>query len=347
MNTPEQILAKLTDCKALPSALLICGDEPQRALMSLDAIKSKAKSLGFHEQQLFVIEQASDWDHVWMHYQEQSLFASLRLMQVIFSTKLTAAQSETLQAHIANPNPDVLLVLRTGEVDKQTIESKWVKAVESIGWVILSKALVANALSDWINREVLALNMTITPGALALLVDWSQGNLMATKQSLLRWQLQGIVRLDEAGLAQDQQDWARYDVFALSNALTLQQTETALRVLQRLRETGEELVLLLWAVSKELRLWRNLFAAQGQKPWSQLTSEYKVWGERSASLQRLIKQVSWTQLSLWQQQALQIDGQIKGQLSGDAGLSLMWLVADMSSLGKKLPRTHANSLVLG
>lgn len=341
MMTPEQLLSKLKQVTHLPSVILCCGEEPQRALSSIDAIKQKAKAVGFVEQQLLVIEQASDWELVWMHYQEQSLFASLRVMQVLFSTKLTGAQSETLQRHLVNPNPDVLLLLRTGEVDKQTLESKWVKAIEANGWVVHSKTLTGNALNQWIAQEVTPLQMSITPAALAMLADWSQGNLMATKQSLLRWQLQGVQQLDETLLAQDQQDWARYDVFALSNALSAQQPETVIRILQRLRETGEEVVLLLWAVSKELRLWQSLWVAQGQKPWSQCANEYRLWGERSTAMQRLVKQLSFPQLSAWQQLALQIDRQIKGQLSGDAWAELMWLVVDMSSLGKKLPRRVA------
>jgi DNA polymerase III subunit delta len=337
MMTPEQLVTQLDQHNALPPIILCCGDEPQRALSSIDHIKQKAKALGFLEHQWMVVEQASDWELLWMHYQEQSLFANLRVMQVLFSTKLTAAQSEALQRHIANPNPDVLLLLRTGEVDKQTLESKWVKAIEANGWLVHSKTLTANALNQWIHRQVNDLNMSVTPGALAMLADWSQGNLMATRQSLLRWQLEGFQHLDERLLVKDQQDWARYDVFALSNALSTQQADTALKIMQRLRETGEELVLLLWSVSKELRLWHNLFLAQQHKPWSQLANEYRLWGERSSGLQRLVKQMTLTQLCGWQAVALQIDRQIKGQLSGDAWTELMWLVADMSSLGKQLP----------
>lgn len=341
MITPEQLNSKIGQANVLPPVVLCCGDEPQRTLNSVDRIKLKSKDSGFLEQQLMVIEQASDWELVWMHYQEQSLFASLRVMQVIFSTKLTGVQSEALQRHIANPNPDVLLLLRTGELDKQTLESKWVKAIDVKGWVVNSKTLTGQALNQWIQQEVDQLGMRITPMALTMLADWSQGNLMATRQSLLRWQLAGYQQLDETLLSDDQQDWARYDVFALSNALSLQKADHALRILQRLRETGEEFVLLLWAVSKELRLWQNLWASQQQKPWSQLANEYRLWGDRSTILQRLIKQITPAQLSSWQDMTLQIDRIIKGQLNGNAWAELMWLVADMSSLGKKLPKRVA------
>ncbi|HQR83118.1 MAG TPA: hypothetical protein PK283_09440, partial [Thiotrichales bacterium] len=107
MMTPEQLLSRLDQGSSLPPVILCCGEEPQRILTSVDAIKQSSKALGFLEQQLMVVEQASDWELVWMHYQEQSLFASLRVMQVLFSTKLTGAQSETLQRHLGNPNPDV------------------------------------------------------------------------------------------------------------------------------------------------------------------------------------------------------------------------------------------------
>ena len=57
MMTPEQLLSRLDQGSSLPPVILCCGEEPQRTLTSVDAIKHSSKTVGFLEQQLMVVEQ--------------------------------------------------------------------------------------------------------------------------------------------------------------------------------------------------------------------------------------------------------------------------------------------------
>lgn len=336
MMTPEQALAKLATTTSLPAFILCFGDEPQRIMSTIDATLAKAKALGYLEHLLIIVEQAADWEHLWMLYQEQSLFASTRIVQVIFNTKINAAQSEKLQALIDNPNPDIILLLRTAEMDKYAIEAKWLKAIDRVGWVIQSRVLTDRALNAWLIDEAQQLGMAMTENAVATLATWSEGNLLAARQSLLRWQLQGITLVDDTVIALDRQDWARYDIFALSEKIIAQDIVNTQRILSRLMDSGEEIVLLLWVVSRELRVIQSIRANMQQKSWSQLCSEHRLWGARAASMQQFVKQLDSARLAKWHNLALTIDLQIKGQKHGDAWMSLQWLVMDMASKGKLL-----------
>lgn len=336
MMTPEQVVTKLATASGLPAFVLCFGDEPQRIMSATDALIAKAKTMGYLEHLLVVIEQAADWEHLWMLYQEQSLFATTRVLQVIFNTKVNAAQSEKLQALVENPNPDILLLLRTADMDKYAVEAKWVKAIDRAGWVIQSRVLTERALTSWLIDEAKLLGMTMTKTAVTTLALWSEGNLVAARQSLLRWQLQGITLVDEAVLSLDKQDWARYDIFALSERIIAQDVINAKRILSRLMDSGEEIVLLLWAVSRELRVIQSIHASAPQKSWSQLCSEHRLWGARAAFMQQFVKQLDKKRLDQWHRLALNIDLQIKGQKQGDAWTSLQWLVVDMASKGKLL-----------
>lgn len=336
MMTPEQAVAKLATARSLPAFILCFGDEPQRIMSTIDATLAKAKTLGYSEHLLIVIEQIADWEHLWMLYQEQSLFASTRVVQVIFNTKINAAQSEKLQALIDHPNPDIILLLRTAEMDKYAIEAKWLKAIDRVGWVVQSRVLTDRALNTWLIDEAQQLGMSMTESAVATLATWSEGNLVAARQSLLRWQLQGITLVDDTVIALDRQDWARYDIFALSEKIIAQDVVNAQRILSRLMDSGEEIVLLLWVVSRELRVIQSIRATMQQKSWSQLCSEHRLWGTRASSMQQFVKQLDSVRLDKWHKLALTIDLQIKGQMHGDAWMSLQWLVMDMASKGKRL-----------
>jgi DNA polymerase-3 subunit delta len=335
MITPEQLTQQLT--KGLAPCYLCFGDEPERLQSSIDSIWQTAKHVGFDERQVVVIESASDWQEFFFSYQEQSLFARMRVMQVHLSAKMTAAQSEKMQQLVNAPNPDVILVFRAGALDRQAQESKWVKAIETVGCVVNSKALQGRPLIDWLMGQAKQLNMEMMPDAAQWLAHWSEGNLLAAKQSLLRWQLQGVTMVDHQLLDGDQQDWARFDVFALVDAVSHMNVLNSVRIYDRLVDEGEDAVLILWSLSREVRLWQTLLFESQQKSWSQIVSDHRLWRDRAERLQRLLKQITPAMVSQWQTALLKIDKIIKGQGIGDAYLSLRWMVADLASAGKVLP----------
>jgi DNA polymerase-3 subunit delta len=339
MMTPEQALSRLSG-HSLPAFIFCFGEEPQRLLDTVDAIVSLGASLGYSERDLFVIESAADWDDVFNAYQEQSLFSSQRVMLVQVNTKISAAQSDQLQKLVISPNPDVLLLLRADDSlyknEKDARKAKWVEAWDSVGWVINSKALPLAGVQRWLQDQSRMLGMHLQSDAADALAHWSEGNLMSAKQSLLRWQLQGFKQIDVALLARDSQDWARYDVFALSSAILAQNVRDSLRVLARLQEEGKDAVLILWAVSREVRIWTALIDdVKHKKPWSaQLIAIHQLWGGRDKILWRLLERIHPSYLQKWLADCLTIDQEIKGQATGDAWRSLRWLVADMASCGK-------------
>ena len=190
---------------------------------------------------------------------------------------------------------------------------------------------------DWLARKATSLGMSISPSALNQLTQWSQGNLLAAHQSLQRWQLQGITQIDNDLLQKDQQDWARFDVFALMDSISRSDLKQSMRIFARLQDEGEELILMLWAISKEVRLWKQLLLLSRQKSWSQAVSEFGIWRDRVDNLSRICRQLSLSQINHWLGKLFEIDQMIKGQRAGSPVVSLQWLIADIASLGKALP----------
>jgi DNA polymerase-3 subunit delta len=334
--TPEQLPANLT--AALPSVILCFGDEPERLGSSVDLIWQAAKKRGFLEKQILIVETVADWTDFIFSYQEQSLFAEQRVLLLYLNIKLSPSQSEQWQSLLAQPNPDILLLIRVGALDKNALKAKWITAVTAAqGWLVQSKALEGRALMDWLAQKARALDMTITPNALTQLAQWSQGNLLAAHQSLQRWQLQGIQQVDEQLLQTDQQDWARFDVFALVDSIVRLDVHRSVRIFDRLRDEGEELVLILWALSREVRTWKQLVSLSQQTSWQNATTSLGIWRDRAEVLGRVCRQLSSAVLDRWLRQLFAIDQMIKGQNADDPAVALKWIIADMASLGKRLP----------
>lgn len=333
MISPEQLPSVLQRSTLVPVGACCFGDEPQRLLDSVDQLVTWAMQVHtFETRELLVIESLADWELFFAEYNMPSLFASRRVLVVQFSTKPNATVGDQLLRLLDTPNPDIFLVLRSQVIDKAVTESKWFKAWDQQAWMVQAKPLSTVDASKWLQMVAKSMELVLSADAADTLAHWSEGNLLAAKQSLWRWQLQGITQIDMALLNQDQQDWARYDVFALLNDLALQQPQRGFHVLQRLREEGEDAVLILWALARELRLWQTLLVQLGQQSWQQLTTQHRLWGVRAQGLQRVMGHLTHEQCQQWLAQALMIDRVIKGQASGDAWLLLQQLLLAMSSV---------------
>lgn len=332
MMTPEQCLAQLGQ-QTLPGFVFCYGEEPQRLQDVVDALIVAARQSGYEERQTLFVESPSDWEQVWQAYRELSLFASQRVLEVHLATKVSAAQSEQLRALLTDPNPEVLLLLRATVLERAAQEAKWVKAWDARGWVVNARALTAGALMAWLRGRARQLGLMVEDDALTLLAEWSEGNLMAAVQSLVRWQLQGMQRVTLADLQADRQDWARYDVFALSDAIESGDVRHCLQVLSRLQEEGEDAVLVLWVLTRELRLWQDVLRVMATHPWSQVMSDFRLWRDRADRLRRLLSRMTPQQVADWLAQALAVDLCIKGQRAGDPWLLLRSLALAMASQG--------------
>jgi DNA polymerase-3 subunit delta len=109
------------------------------------------------------------------------------------------------------------------------------------------------------------------------------------------------------------------------------------RIFDRLRDEGEELVLILWALSREVRTWKQLVSLSQQTSWQNATTSLGIWRDRAEVLGRVCRQLSSAVLDRWLRQLFAIDQMIKGQNADDPAVALKWIIADMASLGKRLP----------
>lgn len=320
--TPDSLSSHLE--RQLLPAYLVSGDEPLLTGEAADAIRVRARAMGFTERDVHFLERGSDWDDVRASAGNMSLFGSRRLLELrLPSARPGVAGNNALLTLIERDDPDTLLLILTPRLDRETQGAQWFRALESRGGWVAAWPVEADKLVAWLRGRCRRLRLEIDEQALALLAERTEGNLLAAHQELEKLRLlapAGTITPDTvlASVA----DSARFDVFRLSEAVLEGEADRALRVLAGLRSEGTEQTLVLWALTKALRdLW-GAAASPGARGRG-------GWQRQAAALDKAVRRAPRLSFRALNLRAARADRMIKGRLQGNAWDEMALLAADI------------------
>jgi len=306
-------LARQLSERLLP-VYLLSGDEPLLASEALDAIRARARALGFEErEQVFIERAAAVWEQALSIARNQSLFASRRILEVRMASGKPGAGASALLRLIAAAGDELLLIIVTGKLDRDAAGADWVREVQERGaWLALWPPPAAR-YPEWLQQRLGAAGLTLSTEALGLLAACTEGNLLAAQQEIDKLLLRfgGGAKLSLEQLAEAAGENARFEVAALSQAIAAGDAVRALRVLAALRAEGDEPVRILWWLVRALH------------------GEARV--ARTVSMSRLVARAALA------------DRVAKGLAHGEAWDVMALLVAEMCGL-RTLPLPRAASL---
>jgi DNA polymerase III subunit delta len=152
-----------------------------------------------------------------------------------------------------------------------------------------------------------------------LLAECVEGNLAAAAQAIEKiFLLKPTSIVDVELIKTILTDESRFSIFDFVENLIAGNQARALHILENLKQEGTEPVLILWGVTRELRLLAD-FAQQlkqGQ-PLENLFQKHRIFSQREVALRKFLKQFSvqdcWQLIS----KAGEIDKIIKGALPGN------------------------------
>jgi DNA polymerase III subunit delta len=292
----------------LSPAYLISGDEPLLAGEAADAVRARARALGFTEREVHVLDRGTDWDALKAAARTLSLFAARRIIELKLQGKPGVAGGRALEQMIQSAGDDAVLIIVTGRLDREAQSASWVQAAEARGVWVPVWPVARDRLPAWLERRCRQLGLTADPAALELLAERTEGNLLAAQQELEKLKLLFPgERLDIERVLAGTADSARFDVGELSNALVAGQLGRALRILDGLEQEGFELPLVLWAVTKAM----HERVSRGDAP----AESAGVQARRSAA--RLTER------------AARADSMAKGRLAGNAWHELALLACEL------------------
>jgi DNA polymerase-3 subunit delta len=319
----------------LQPAYLVSGDEPLLVGEAADAIRAAARAQGFDERDVHFIERVGDWAGVHAGSNNLSLFGSRKLIELrLPSGKPGVGGSNAIVELLESPNPDNMILMITGKLDRDAQNASWVKAFEKQGaWVPVWPIEIAR-LPTWLATRARAIGLELANDAAAFIAERCEGNLLAAHQELEKLRMMaptGPVTLDAARAAVA--DSARYDVFQLGEAALAGDVTRAWRILAGLRGEGVEATLVLWSLAREVKsLWSTTQSgnAAGGRSWYRPTPALERGKRRAGKLPyaRLGERVT------------RADRMIKGLLPGDPWDEMQLLIAEFGGI-RALPLVSA------
>ena len=217
--------------------------------------------------------------------------------------KLGAPGTKAITEFCQNPPEDDVLIMIMPLLDKRQRSAKWVKAIESIGWVSDCYEISVQKFPAWIKQRLQSRALRVENGVVEMLCEQLEGNVMAAAQEIDKLQVlaqDGAVTLEL--LSKSLADQARFDVYALTDVCLVGDYNRALRIKGRLASEGVEPVIVIWALVREIRVLAAIsFAISNGQSRSSVFKQNRIWSKRepavNAALQR-IPSHRWYDLSL-------------------------------------------------
>jgi DNA polymerase-3 subunit delta len=212
---------------------------------------------------------------------------------------------------------DVLLLVWTGKLDRTQTNSKWFKALDSVGANIGVQAIVPTQLPGWIGQRLQRRGLIPGPGVTELLAYRFEGNLLAAAQEVEKLALlytgEISVEMIQAGLGED----ARFDVFGFVDSCLAGNGPAAVRALRGLQAEGVAPSLVLWAITREIRLLAQCAAGiDAGQPESRVFSEHRIWQKKQPLFRAALQRGRGTRWRALLQTAARADRVIKGRAPG-------------------------------
>lgn len=314
----------------LKPCYLVSGDEPLLVQEALDSIRETARRRGFDSRDLHVQLSGFDWRALASAGAELSLFASRRIVELRLPTGKPGREGGAAIVELAaQASDDLLFLVQTPKLDRNTANAKWVKTLTSLGAMVQVWPIGPRELPQWIGDRMRRAGMTPDRDAVRVIAERVEGNLLAAEQEIQKLRLlHGEGPVSGAAARAAVADSSRFDVYQLADAALAGNAGRALRILDGLRAEGVSEVVVLWAVTRELRLLAKLAeAVHNGANLGQSMQKLRVWNTRQNLVRGCLGRHDRDAFFAMMQAARHADAVAKGQRYGDAwqlATNLVW-----------------------
>ena len=286
-------LAENLERKSFPIYLLM-GNEPLLLQESKDLLYKQAKEKGFLDKQRFTLDKQVDWNQIFDCCQALSLFSNQQIIELeIPETGVTAASAKELINLAGMLNPDILLVVIGNKLSRTQENTKWFKALHQNGLLVSCNSPELRQLPQFVQQRCRKLKLTPDAEAVQMLAQWHEGNLLALAQSLEKLALlypDGNLTLPRVETSLSRHN--HFTPFQWTDALLAGQAKRAQRILRQLQAEGQEAIILLRTIQKELFLLIEMRQAFDHGAvLGKIFDQHRIWQNKrplyTSALQRL------------------------------------------------------------
>lgn len=314
---PDQLKQQLE--KTLSPVYLISGDEPLQVMEAADQIRVKARELGYTERTVMDVDKDFDWNTLTTESNNLSLFAEQRILELRVPTgKPGKPGGAALAEYAARPAEDTVLIITAGKLDKTATNTKWYKSLDSVGVTLQCWPIDSSALPRWIESRCLSKGMRASKEAIRLLVERVEGNLLAAAQEIEKLHLLvNSAELTAEQVTEAVSDCSRFNIYDLTDAALSGDISRTSHIINGLQSEGVEVVLALWAMSREIRILLTA-AENSQQSADAALAKAGVWSKRLPVMKKALSRHSQSSLQQLLKMCGKTDRTIKGLEAGKA-----------------------------
>lgn len=298
---------------------LLYGEEPLFLRDCLDGLRASLHSQDYLIGESYEVDNGFDWRGLQMETQAGSLFADKRVITVNMPKgapgkeggKFFQDWSQSTHHHVP---PETVLMVMCGRLDARQVKAKWVNAIEAAGSVVQAKQVPINALPGWCQQHAQRYGLNLDVEAASLLAERVEGNLLAADQELIKLSLTlpANSRVSSQHIQEQVVDQAHYQLYTLMTSMLKGGVGQSVQMVHRLNQEGVEAGLVLWMLSKEIRLLIELTQLSQRVSLNQAFKQCRIWQSKQNEYSQAMGRHG---LSDWQgmlRHALHIDMMIKG-----------------------------------
>ncbi len=335
---PHELEQKLQG--ELAPIYVVSGDEPLQVIEATDFIRAAARKQGYTERDIIEAHNKFSWSELTAEADSLSLFAEKRIIDLRIPNGKPGKEGGSALAEYASRVPDdTLLLITLPKLERAQLTSKWVKALDSKGALIQIWPVEGERLHPWIEQRMRRAGLTPGAGVVQILAEHIEGNLLAASQEIQKLQLlYGPSPISAEQLNQAVSDSARFDVFSLVDSALTGDTARSTRILRGLKAEGTATPVVLWALTREIRLLHGLAmeTARGKSAQQAIAANRGVWDKRKTLVGKGLQRLN---LNQWRQllaQCGKTDRAIKGQSRDNPWLMLEQITVRMA--GTRAPK---------
>ena len=337
---PEQLPGRLQ--QSLDPVYLIGGKEPLIVQECRDAVIRAAQAQGYTERNVFEVGGRFDWSALEEDAQALSLFSSRKILDIRLPTGKPGNEgSDALVRRVQAGDPDVLLLVSTGDWSQAIARTKWAKTLAAAGALVEVWPIKPQQLPGWIGQRMKQAGLQPERDAVASLTRLVEGNLLAAQQEIDKLALlRPGARVTADDVLRSAANSARFDVFRLVECAFDGRLEESLRVAGGLQRTGVAIQVVTAVLYNELSVAEAVrCASRAGESESAAFARLRVWATRQGPIRRLLGRLDGRGLGECFRALGLIDRQSKGRAGGEPWQTLdrlLWYFCDPRAAARLL-----------
>jgi DNA polymerase-3 subunit delta len=333
---PEQLPALLQ--RSLAPVYLIAGTENLLVQECRDQVIQAAQAQGFVERSLHEVGKNFDWSQLEQDSAAPSLFSSRKILDIRLPTGKPGTEGSKALVELAQAaDPDVLLLVSSGDWGTAMRKLKWVAELAKAGVLVEIWPVKAQQLPGWIRQRMKRSGLDPEPAAVALLAELVEGNLLAAQQEIDKLVLlDHVAKVTVDDVSRAVANSARFDSFRLVECALAGAPDECLRVAAGLQRTGVAIQAVTGAMYRELMVAESARAAmKAGESESAVFGRLRIWPARQGAMRSALGRLSEFHFGEVFRTLSLIDRQSKGRAEGDAWQTLdrlLWFLCDPAAV---------------